>query len=140
MRKQHRKKQPANTPRLERVDVRDLLSREQFSYDDAKAIVRQRMLWNLAYTGHPLHHRTQDGTIVEPDPAVEELLEKLSPDEQPPIPAALPGALPTVPVIRDWYEREPGRTWLAYYIERTSLRMGSDDGASDAPDAPGGAS
>ena len=33
-----------------------------------------RLKLNLDDTGHPFHHKTKDGTIVEPDPAVEYLI------------------------------------------------------------------
>jgi hypothetical protein len=77
------------------------------------------MLQNLAWTGHLLHHSTADGTVVDADPTLEELMTHVAPDELPPRPAARPDALPAVPVIRDWYEREPGRTWMQQSIARS---------------------
>jgi hypothetical protein len=118
--KKPRKKQTANTPRRERIPVKDIQLPQDGSYDTAKEAIALRMSANLASTGHPLHHQTADGTIVEPDPTLEMLMTHVSPDEMPPIPAARPDAWPAVPVVRDCYEREPGRTWLLRWLAAQS--------------------
>lgn len=123
-RKKKHQKQTATGPnagpgvRWERIDLRDprILPLEDADYDTAKLLLGERMRINLEATGHPLHHLTADGTIVEPDPTIEMLMTHVSPDEMPPIPAARPGAPPAVPVVRDWYEHDPGRAWLQGYL------------------------
>ena len=37
---------------------------------------------NLRETKHPYHHKTADGTIVEPDPALEYFLSRLSAEQR----------------------------------------------------------
>jgi hypothetical protein len=41
-----------------------------------------RLKLNLDDTGHPFHHKTQDGTIVEPDPAIEHLFSSIPADDR----------------------------------------------------------
>jgi hypothetical protein len=101
-----------------RIDTTTVMRPEDGSYDQAKQGLIWRMQLNLSRAGHPLHHMTANGAIVEPDPVVETLMTHVSPDEMPPIPEPHPAAPPAVPVIRDWYEREPGRTWMAMYVEQ----------------------
>ena len=37
---------------------------------------------NLRETKHPYHHKTANGTIVEPDPTLEDLLSRLSAEQR----------------------------------------------------------
>lgn len=63
-----------------------------------------RMELNVAKTGHPFHHMTADGTIVDSDPTLEQVMSDVGPDDMPPIPAYdASQALPTVPVNRSHY-------------------------------------
>jgi hypothetical protein len=56
---------------------------------------RQFVLWrierNLARTGHPHHHLTADGSVVDGDPTLEDMI------------AHLPDVKPAVPVDRGHY-------------------------------------
>jgi hypothetical protein len=74
---------------------------------------------NRAWTGLPLHHSTADGTVVDADPTLEEMMRHVAPDELPPRPAARPDVLPAVPVVHDWYERGRGRTSMQQGIARS---------------------
>jgi hypothetical protein len=103
----------------------------EVSPDIAKGILTMRIVLNLAQTGHPTHHRTADGTIVEPDPTLEALRALVSPKEMPPIPLPLTDALPAVPVIRDWYAREPGRAWLGRWV--AGAKRGAEQRAATVP-------
>src|SRR5258707_7119409 len=95
----------ANTPRSTRlsVPIQSIRRPDQTNYDDKKWLVTQRLRLNLDNTGHPFHHKTGDGTIVDADPSLELLMSHVAPDEMPPIPAARPDALPAVPVNRRHY-------------------------------------
>ena len=50
--------------------------------NDATWLLEQRLGLNVRNTGHPFHHKTADGTIVEPDPTVEYLLSKMPVDDR----------------------------------------------------------
>jgi hypothetical protein len=67
-----------------------------------------RMALNLKNTGHPFHHMTADGTIVDTDPTLQQAMLRLGPDDRPPIPPYDPaGVLPTVPINRMFYGFDP---------------------------------
>ncbi len=87
------------------------------SYDVVKESIAIRMQLNLEKTGHPFHHQTGDGTIIDEDLTLAEWMTHVSPDEMPVAPAPRADALPTVPIIRDWYRREPGKSWLKAWME-----------------------
>lgn len=44
------------------------------------AVLRAQL--NLRETQHPYHHKTADGTIVEPDPTLEDMLSRLSAEQR----------------------------------------------------------
>jgi hypothetical protein len=76
--------------------------------------IRERIVLNMAETGHPFHHRTRNGVIIDRDPRIDrDHLEHLwvagfSVDV--PKPWAHPRhAVRTVP---DWYQTSGGRKWL----------------------------
>jgi hypothetical protein len=48
----------------------------------ATVALELRLKLNLDDTGHPFHHKTQDGTIVEPDPALEHLFTAIPADDR----------------------------------------------------------
>lgn len=104
MGKNPRKKQTATgaSPRREWVALDKIRRLQDGSYDVNKEAVAWRLQHNLEHTGHPFRHLTADGTVVEPDPTLEDMMQHVSHDEMPPIPPALLDALPSVPVIRDW--------------------------------------
>jgi hypothetical protein len=67
-----------------------------------RELIVWRMARNLANTGHPLHHRTADGTIVDADPTLQEWMATC--DDVPPVPSYDPKlATPAVPVNRRHY-------------------------------------
>jgi hypothetical protein len=112
----HRKQRTGLSPRMQRVPLEILHAPTGSGHENLKRAVVWRMGLNLAHTGDPFHHQAADGTIVDQDPTLEEWMAHIPWNELPPIPTALPGALPAVPVVRDWYQREPGRTWLRQWI------------------------
>ncbi len=81
--KRKRNKHIPGIPRLKWVNLKDVELPQDAGYDKNKSVVTDRMNWNLANTGHPLHHQTLDGTIVEPDPSLEEMMAHVTPDEMP---------------------------------------------------------
>jgi len=67
-----------------------------------RAFITYRMAGNLATTGHPLHHRTIDMTIVDSDPTLEHAMLQAGPGGVPPVLAFVAcRAKPSVPVDLD---------------------------------------
>lgn len=60
------------------VDLREVRGIKEF--DDAELLftVRLRLATNYADTGHPYHHLTADGTVVDTDPTLEYAIARLS--------------------------------------------------------------
>lgn len=58
---------------------------------NVRKLVLMRMEINMRETGHPFHHLTADGTVVDADPTLEVWLSRLT------------DAAPTVPVNRMFY-------------------------------------
>ena len=50
----------------------------KLSADELRTHIKWRMNRNMSYTGHPLHHLTADGTVVDADPTLEYLLRCLA--------------------------------------------------------------
>src|SRR5689334_6881257 len=73
--------------REQTVHAKDSVPPQQSSCDEAKEWDTVRMAMNLAQTGHPeprpdripLHHETADGTIVDADPTLEQLMTHVAP-------------------------------------------------------------
>ncbi len=59
-----------------------------------RTMILIRMKINLEETGHPMHHKTVDGTIVDLDPTLEHWINQLKP-------------LPSIPVNRKHYGFDP---------------------------------
>lgn len=75
--------------------------------------IRARMAMNLEQTGHPFHHLTASGVVVESDPWLDrdELTHLWLAGISVGVPE--PSAHPerAVPTIADWYNTAAGRTW-----------------------------
>ncbi len=72
--------------------IRDL---KQQSEEGLHRLILARIEMNLKRTGHPFHHLTVDGTIVDADPSLEQAI------------ASLQKVLPAVPVNRNFYGFDP---------------------------------
>ncbi len=59
------------------VNMRDVVFPQQMTAAECETVLLQRLSDNLRETGHPFHHRTANGAIVQPDPTLEYLLAKL---------------------------------------------------------------
>jgi hypothetical protein len=73
---------------------------QQTSPDSAREAIAWRIALNMRETGHPFHHKTANGTIVDADRTLEALVARLT------------DAAPAVPVIHDWYQTEAGMAFL----------------------------
>lgn len=72
---------------------------------DLAMLAYQRMVMNVQRTGHPFHHATATGVIVDSDPTLEEWRALVKPRDMPATPAYdVAKVKPSVPVDRHWYE------------------------------------
>jgi hypothetical protein len=90
--KQTRNRRHAAKGRIINMNLSEFPDIESLSPDEARANIVWRIKRNMVRTGHPFHHRTGDGTIVDADPTLEHLIS-----------TKLTDALPTVPVDRMHY-------------------------------------
>lgn len=76
---------------------------------DIAMLAKMRMADNLAETGHPMHHLTADGTVVDSDPTLEHWLKKLEGTGYRPVTPSFDAgkARPAVPVNRTHYGVDP---------------------------------
>lgn len=68
----------------------DQIENDFSKFEDQHWAILWRIKQNLAQTGHPMHHKTADGTIVDLDVTLEHWINQLKP-------------LPSVPVNRKHY-------------------------------------
>ncbi len=73
---------------------------QQMTPDVARDVITERIALNLRETGHPFHHKTASGTIVNADPTLDKLVARLT------------DAAPAVPVVHDWYNTQAGIAFL----------------------------
>lgn len=85
------------------------------SVEEYLSPIRARMAQNVAETGHPFHHLTRNGAIIDRDPRVP------TPDEftylwlgDIPVGIPKPWSHPrkAIPHIPDWYATKAGTKWL----------------------------
>ncbi len=106
--------------KVEMIDLRTLVPPQELSPEERKFFVRMRMTDNCTTAGHPYHHKTASGVVVETDPTLEyqlQQLDKLSAYQEfmVALRASAEGwiqdhptaALPTVPVNRTFYGVDP---------------------------------
>lgn len=63
----------------------------QFTPDESRFVILARIQMNLQRTGHPFHHLTMSGVVVDADPTLEQLISQLT------------DAASAVPVNRKYY-------------------------------------
>lgn len=59
------------------VPLSQIKPMEEFSEEDLHWHIVARIQLNLQNTGHPYHHLTADGTVVDADPTLEHLVSLL---------------------------------------------------------------
>jgi hypothetical protein len=94
------------------MPINELVTPQQMARDAARLIAGFRLRDNLEATGHPFHHLTQSGVVVDADPTLEQLFSKLEQSEQDEVRSrwmqkVRPNALPAVPVNRNFYGHDP---------------------------------
>lgn len=118
--KQARRQRQAARGRIERVRLSDVRGIDEFTPDDAREAFEWRIHRNVEETGHPFHHKTASGVIVDADPTLERLLTRMT------------DAAPTVPVIHNWYQTAAGKAYLEQQVamqehpERLYVRSSDD--------------
>jgi hypothetical protein len=73
---------------------------QQMSPQAAREAISWRIELNMRETGHPFHHQTASGTVVNADPTLDALV------------AQLTDARSAVPVIHGWYQTDAGISFL----------------------------
>jgi hypothetical protein len=106
------RKQRREQAHLSMVDVRTITYPWQMTDAECEMMLANRIMMNLAETGHPFHHKTASGVIVEPDPTQEYYLSRLSPEKQEHIRTGWltrvsPDAPKAMPVNRKFYGSDP---------------------------------
>ena len=94
------------------VNMRDVVFPQQMTVAECETVLLQRLHDNLNETGHPFHHRTVNGAIVQPDPTLEYFLSRLSASRQHDLREewqrkAKPDAPESIPVNRTYYGIDP---------------------------------
>ena len=94
--------------RLEMIDLQKIKHPWQLSSEEIQTEMAMRLLLNLAETGHPFHHLTASGAVVESDPTLEYYLSRQPEASQPRIrdhwlKLVKPNAAPAIPVNRSYY-------------------------------------
>lgn len=111
MNRQQRRKQARNE-RIGMVNLNDITFPQQMGEQDCRMMLTMRLMDNLKETGHPFHHLTANGVIVEPDPTQEYYLSRLPEAERESIrknwlTRTKPDAPQAVPVNRKYYGHDP---------------------------------
>jgi hypothetical protein len=106
------RKQRKNQPRIVRIPLSELKSPLDAPQAEFVEILSLRAAINLQDTGHPFHHKTASGVIVDTDPTLEYWLSTLEPEQLARVRQAweariAPDAKPAVPVNRTWYGFDP---------------------------------
>jgi hypothetical protein len=106
------RKQRREQARLGMVDLRTITWHQQMTDAECETMLANRLMMNLLQTGHPFHHLTANGVIVEPDPTQEYYLSRLSPEKQEAIHTGWqtrvkPDAPKAIPVNRKYYGHDP---------------------------------
>jgi hypothetical protein len=94
------------------IDLRTITPPSELSDAECEVMLADRLMMNLLETGHPFHHKTESGIVVEPDPMQEYYLSRLSPEKQEHIrqgwmTRVKPDAPVAVPVNRKYYGHDP---------------------------------
>lgn len=97
------------------ISLDDALTVERMTPAQARELAEWRMDRNEEATGHPLHHRTVSGVIVDTDPTLEQWLAKAGMDAPT---DRYPEAKPAVPVNRHYYDTPEGQAVLAQWVVR----------------------
>jgi len=79
--------------------------------------LRERMALNVAETGHPFHHLTRNGAIIDGDPRIAPAYDYVAEYFWL---AGIPTIIPkpwahpkkTVKLVSDWYNTTAGKRWL----------------------------
>lgn len=79
-RQQRRAQQRKSGAHIEMVDLRQVVMPPDMTLDECQMIAQDRITTNYLQTKHPYHHLTANGAIVDADPTLEYLLQRLEGD------------------------------------------------------------
>ena len=94
------------------IPTNKLVTPQQMTMGEARLVAGWRLRDNLQATGHPFHHMTANGVIVERDPTLEYLLGRLERTERERaretwMKLVQPDAPKAIPVNRKFYGVDP---------------------------------
>src|SRR5205807_2289524 len=62
---------------VQMIDPRQLKGLEDFTVDDCRRVIPQRMQLNIERTKHPFHHKTYGGVVINADPTLFCMMQRL---------------------------------------------------------------
>lgn len=112
MNREQRRRAAREKETIVNIPLKDLTMPNQLTGEQCKWAAEQRMQLNMVDTGHPWHHLTANGVIVEPDPTLEYLLNRIPTPERAPMlekwkERIIPTAPKAKPVNRKFYGFDP---------------------------------
>jgi hypothetical protein len=94
------------------VNLREVTFPWQMSQEECRAVIPMRIADNIQLTGHPFHHLTNNGAVVDADPTLEYMLSRLPLEEQQALRKLYeaiisPNVCKAIPVNRKYYGCDP---------------------------------
>lgn len=98
MNRQQRRHQNKGNGEIRDIAINQIeMDFSRFPIETQHLVLMERIRSNISETGHPLHHKTADGTIVDADPTLEHMMKNLKDVKY------------TIPVDRKHYGFDPYR-------------------------------
>lgn len=112
MNREQRRQAQRASGRIASVNLHEITFPQQMTTGECEAMLLLRLSDNLRETGHPFHHRTASGVIVEPDPTLQYFFSRLTASRQDDLREewqrkVRPDAPKAVPVNRKFYGVDP---------------------------------
>lgn len=80
MNRRQRRTRSGQHAHMEMVDLRKVVMPPDMTLDECQMIAQDRITTNYLQTKHPYHHLTANGAIVDADPTLEYLIQRLEDD------------------------------------------------------------
>ncbi len=98
--------------RVEMVDLRDIVMPWNMTTEDCRAVAIYRFGLNIGQTGHPTHHLTDNGAVIDCDPTLDYCLSRLTSDDRADLmerygKEVSKAAKPAIPCNRKYYGHDP---------------------------------
>lgn len=100
----------AQQPQVAMVATSDIVQPSQMTEAECREVALYRLGLNIIQTGHPQHHLTANGAIVDADPTLQYMLSRLPQEDSDVLREhykARPDAKKAMPVNRRYYGADP---------------------------------